>query len=94
LQETGAPAAKLMSLIPGVDVVRLERHCCGMAGSYGLKHTTFERSLAIGNKLFEEIKNTSFDIMTTDCAGCRMQIESGTGIEAVHPIRLLLDWLE
>jgi Fe-S oxidoreductase len=29
--------------------------------------------------------------MTTDCAGCRMQIERGTGMKVLHPIRLLVD---
>jgi glycerol-3-phosphate dehydrogenase subunit C len=91
LQVDKASAAELMSLIPGADVKRLDRHCCGMAGSYGLKHATFRRSLPIGDKLFEEIRNTSFDVMTTDCAGCRMQIERGTGMKVLHPIRLLVD---
>lgn len=93
LQQFGMPAGELISLIPGVEVKKLDKHCCGMAGSYGLKHQNVERSLAIGNRLFEEIKKTSFDILATACPGCRIQIERGTGVKVVHPICLLQEWL-
>jgi Fe-S oxidoreductase len=29
------------------------------------------------------------DKAVTDCGGCKLQIEAGTGVQAIHPIVLL-----
>ena len=89
LQKIGTPAVYFMTAMLGASVQKLEKSCCGMGGSYGLKDKNYLRSLEMGDKLFKDIKALSVDRVLTDCAGCRMQIERGTGVKAVHPINLL-----
>lgn len=77
---------KLMRLIPGITIAELDRGCCGMGGTFGMKSSNYEMSMAIGQAVFKEIKQLSPDIVVTECPGCKMQIEHGTGIMVTHPI--------
>jgi glycerol-3-phosphate dehydrogenase subunit C len=76
----------LLRLIPGISVTWVDRGCCGMAGTFGIKKSNYEMSTAIGEPLFEEIKRLAPDSVITECPGCKMQIEHGTGIKVTHPI--------
>jgi len=80
---------KLMSLIPGVQVTDLQRGCCGMAGTAGFKHRYYDSSMSIGSELFQRIKELDAQVVTTDCAGCEMQMEQGAAVEVIHPLLLL-----
>jgi len=80
---------KLMSLIPGLQVIDLDRGCCGMAGTVGFKHRYYESSMSIGSALSERIKEVSAQIVATDCGGCKMQIEQAANVEVTHPAILL-----
>jgi glycerol-3-phosphate dehydrogenase subunit C len=46
-------------------------------------------SEAIGSLLFEKIAELEPDIILTECAACKMQIEHLTGKPVIHPIKLL-----
>lgn len=80
---------KLMSLIPGVQVTDLDRGCCGMAGTAGFKRRYYDSSMSIGSELFQRVKEVNAQVLATDCAGCKMQIEQGANVEVTHPLILL-----
>lgn len=85
---------ELLKLIPNVELIPLEQNCCGIAGTYGFKKENYETSMAIGEKLFEQIRKANPDIVATDCETCRWQIEMGTGYPVRHPVSLFADALE
>ncbi|MFC1995065.1 heterodisulfide reductase-related iron-sulfur binding cluster [Chloroflexota bacterium] len=80
---------KLMTLIPGLHAIDLDRGCCGMAGTAGFKHRYYESSMSIGRALFERIQEIGVQVVATDCAGCKIQIEQATAVEVIHPIVIL-----
>ena len=80
---------KLMTLIPGLEVIDLNRGCCGMAGTAGFKCRYYESSMLIGSALFERIKEVGVQVVATDCGGCKMQIEQAANVEVIHPVMML-----
>ena len=90
-QGMGTPAADLMRLIPGLEVVESGRSCCGIAGTYGLKKEKFEVAQRVGRPLFNMVRQIAVDsrIAVCDTETCRWQIEKGSGVRTVHPIVLV-----
>ena len=90
----GDAVVRLLSLVPGVDVVPIvQDHCCGIAGTFGMKEKNFEMSMHMGRPLFESIEQTGVGIVATGCGTCKIQIEQGSGLPVVHPIRIVRDSL-
>lgn len=87
----GEYPARLLELIPGLTVHRLEPRCCGIAGTFGMKKANYDFSFQIGEHLFREIRAVKPDLIATACGTCRIQIESATGIDTVHPVSLLAE---
>ncbi|HUS58918.1 MAG TPA: FAD-linked oxidase C-terminal domain-containing protein [Planctomycetota bacterium] len=85
----GLPAIELLRLVPGLKLKLLTKRCCGMAGSFGIAAKNYELSNEIGRPLFDEIKESKTGRLLTECSMCEMQIEERTGIEVIHPIKLL-----
>jgi anaerobic glycerol-3-phosphate dehydrogenase C subunit len=85
---------ELLRLIPGVKVQAFSDDCCGLVGTFGMKKKSFERSMAIGHRLFKEIVDSKADQISTSCGACKLQIFQGTHREAVHPISLLVSAYE
>ncbi len=85
----GAPAENLMRLVPGLRVNRLEKGCSGMAGLWGIKHDNYRASLRAGRELISTVRDGPFQIGTTECSTCKMQMEQGTAKPTIHPIKLL-----
>jgi glycerol-3-phosphate dehydrogenase subunit C len=85
----GKPALDLLSLVPELRVLELDVDCCGIAGTYGLKKEKYEISMAVGERLFGEVREAGADVAACDSETCRWQIVHGTGVHAVHPIELL-----
>jgi glycerol-3-phosphate dehydrogenase subunit C len=85
----GKPALDLLALVPELHVVELDVDCCGVAGTYGLKKEKYEISMAVGERLFGEIKAAGADLAACDSETCRWQISHGTGVASVHPVELL-----
>ncbi|MDQ7818524.1 MAG: anaerobic glycerol-3-phosphate dehydrogenase subunit C [Melioribacteraceae bacterium] len=79
----------LMKLIPGLQLLKINDSCCGIAGTFGMKKENFDLSMEIGSKLFEEINNAEADLVLSGCGMCQIQINQGTGLEVIHPISLL-----
>ncbi len=88
-QEIGSPTVKVLQLIPGIIVKKIAEECCGMGGAYGFEKVNFELSKSIGSKLYSEIEENPTDRIVTDCGGCGLQIEAGTGRKTDHPIILV-----
>ena len=80
---------QLIRSIPGLSIRRIDRGCCGMAGTFGSKRSNYPMSMAIGQPLFEGIKELAPDVVATDCHACTLQIHQGTGIAVTHPIVIL-----
>ena len=80
---------ELMRLIPGLKVEVLDRGCCGMAGTFGLKSQHYNQSMEISAPLFAEIEKMAPQLVVTDCAGCQMQLKCGSQKQVVHPLILL-----
>jgi Fe-S oxidoreductase/FAD/FMN-containing dehydrogenase len=87
--EVGSPGESLLRLIPGLQVVRLEQGCCGMAGTYGMKRENYRASLRIGWGLISALRQPSIQAGTTECSTCKMQMEQGTSKPTIHPLKLL-----
>jgi glycerol-3-phosphate dehydrogenase subunit C len=85
----GKPALDLLALVPELEVIELDVDCCGIAGTYGLKREKYEISMAVGERLFRELRESEADVAACDSETCRWQIEHGSGVHAVHPVELL-----
>jgi glycerol-3-phosphate dehydrogenase subunit C len=79
----------LLGLIPGMETADIDRGCCGLAGSFGLRRKHREESAEIGQFLFQEVGSAELDLGITNCAGCEMQMRAGSGREVIHPLKLL-----
>ena len=87
---TGESAlAELLAIIPGLDVRKVEEGCSGMAGAFGLSRANFETSIRIGWPLISRMRSGEFQIGSTECSSCKMQMEQGTNTPTVHPLKLL-----
>jgi glycerol-3-phosphate dehydrogenase subunit C len=80
---------ELMRLIPGLSVNQIESGCCGMGGTFGAKRRNYTKSMMIGKNLFEGIIESAPDMVATDCPGCKLQIQQGTGLRVIHPIDII-----
>jgi glycerol-3-phosphate dehydrogenase subunit C len=45
--------------------------------------------MAVGERLFDEVREAEPDLAACDSETCRWQIEHGSSIRAVHPVELL-----
>jgi Fe-S oxidoreductase len=82
----------------GYEVELLDTGCCGMAGTFGYEADHYELSMQVGElKLFPAIreqKKIGRDyVVASTGAACRMQVQQGTGVDAVHPIMLVRERL-
>jgi glycerol-3-phosphate dehydrogenase subunit C len=85
----GPENLQLLELIPEMEPVDIDRGCCGLAGSFGMRRVHREESREIGRFLFQELQSPDYDLGITNCAGCEMQMRSGSGQDVVHPLKLL-----
>ena len=87
-------STQLLKMIPGLDFMMLDSHCCGIAGTYGFKKENYERSQKIGTPLFQQIQEVNPDYVSTDCETCKWQIEMSTGYPVMNPISILAEALD
>lgn len=85
----GKPALELLALIPELEVHELDARCCGIAGTYGIKAEKYEIAMAVGERLFEQIRGSEAGTVACDSETCRWQITHATGHASVHPIDYL-----
>lgn len=88
-QGIGRPSLELLALIPGCEVTDADAGCCGIAGSYGFKQEKAHIARAIGERLFQKIRDAKPDAVLSECGTCRLQIAHNTGVATRHPISIL-----
>ncbi len=71
----------------------LQAGCCGIAGTFGMQKKNYDLSIKMGSKLAAAIKNSDADYIITECSTCKMQIEHLTGKNAIHPAKLIADYI-
>ncbi|MHC4553393.1 MAG: anaerobic glycerol-3-phosphate dehydrogenase subunit C, partial [Planctomycetota bacterium] len=74
-----------------LEVTDINGGCCGLAGTAGMQKKHHDLSGAIGKQLAGAIETLNPDIIVTECAACKMQIEHLTGQTVIHPIKILRD---
>jgi len=82
-------AVELFRDLDGVGIEDVGESCSGISGTYGWKKEKYEKSMAIGDEMFEHMENAEGDTGMTECPTCAMQMEHGTGYEIRHPLELL-----
>jgi Fe-S oxidoreductase len=78
----------------GVKITDINGGCCGLAGTAGMQKKHHDLSDAIGSLLADRISESDPDIILTECAACKMQIEHLTGKPVLHPVKLLAQALK
>lgn len=91
-QEIGNLQECLVGLIPGIEIKKITDSCCGMAGIFGFRKKNYDLSLAIGERLFREIREAGADYVVTSCGACKSQITQATSAKVVHPVELLAEY--
>ncbi len=62
--------------------------CCGMAGTFGMKHGDlgYNLSMEVGDHLFRLLKESGRKLVATESSVCSMQIADGASLRVVHPL--------
>jgi Fe-S oxidoreductase len=60
-----------------------------MAGTFGMKAKNFAASMAAGKPMLDELARPRVLFGSTECGGCRMQMEQGSRKRALHPVQYL-----
>jgi glycerol-3-phosphate dehydrogenase subunit C len=89
----GYPAAKLMSMIPGLTCEIIDDNCCGLSGSYGFKKSNESTAISIGNRAVARIRKTGAETIVGDCGSCRMQLGGLSGLVTLDPAEVLSESL-
>jgi glycerol-3-phosphate dehydrogenase subunit C len=90
VQDIGFKSRDLLQLIPGSEVVTIER-CTGHDGTWSMKTEYFPTSMKIGKPVFDAIRAERPDRVATDCPLAGLQIQQGTGQRAKHPIQIFAE---
>ena len=93
-QGIGLPGFDILRMLPGVRAINADAGCCGISGSYGFKKEKYDIAMAVGSKLFETIKDSGIELVSTECGTCKVQIMHGTGKNVEHPLSILRQRLE
>ncbi len=86
-----APVEKILRLVPGLKVEKIESSCCGMAGAFGYGADTYDVSIEMAEaSLLPAVRKASDDaLIVADGTSCRHQIKDGSGRGALHVARVL-----
>lgn len=85
----GLPAMRVLQRVPGLRLILSDSECCGIAGTYGMKHEKYAVAVAVGSGLFEQATEPGTDFVISDSETCRWWITRHTGRQVMHPIELL-----
>ena len=88
--------AKVLALVPELQVEIIDSGCCGMAGAFGYEAEHYGLSMRIGEAaLLPAVRAAaSEDLIVADGTSCRHQIRDGAGREALHVARVLANALK
>ncbi|MBI2961355.1 MAG: 4Fe-4S dicluster domain-containing protein, partial [Betaproteobacteria bacterium] len=88
----GMPAVeRVLALVPGLEVHRIEASCCGMAGSFGYQAEHYEISMRMAEEaLLPAVRKADAQtLVVADGTSCRHQIRDGAQRQAIHVARVL-----
>lgn len=85
----GTPLADILRLIPRLQLQEIDHGCSGMAGAWGLTQANFAQSIRIGWGLISRMRQGDLVAGVTECSSCKMQMEQGTTIPTLHPLKIL-----
>ncbi len=85
----GMPAMRVLQRVPGLRLILSDSECCGIAGTYGMKHEKFAVAKAVGGGLFQQAVEPGTDFVISDSETCRWWIAKHSGRHVLHPIELL-----
>lgn len=83
------PAQELLHLIPGLNVNRIERGCCGLAGGIGLIGENHKMTLKLGMPLTLALRDGNIALGATECNTCKLQLEQRIDKPILHPVKIL-----
>jgi glycerol-3-phosphate dehydrogenase subunit C len=87
-QNIGFRSRDMMKLIPHARIQLVEQ-CSGHDGTWAMKKEFFPLSMLTGRKAFEEMKNSSANVLASDCPMAAIQFEQALGTRPIHPIQVL-----
>jgi Fe-S oxidoreductase len=88
------PVLEVLRLIPGAEPSLIESSCCGMAGSFGYEARHHAISMQMAElALLPAVRAAPDALIVADGTSCRQQIADGTGRQAMHVARVLMDHL-
>ncbi|MFB6153128.1 MAG: FAD-linked oxidase C-terminal domain-containing protein, partial [Halodesulfurarchaeum sp.] len=80
----------------GFEVDELDSGCCGMAGTFGYEAEHYSMSRAIGQLVFDQVRESPGEALVAPGASCRTQFEDSpvsTG-QPPHPVETLAEALK
>lgn len=80
---------RLLKDLCGLEVYDLDSGCCGLAGTAGMQAKNRGLSKSISGDLKAAIEAYKPDIILTECAACKMQIETLCEADVLHPISVV-----
>jgi len=86
---TGGTAATAFLQRAGYTVRVVETGtCCGIAGTFGMKHGAlgYDLAMAVGDRLFKLFDESGTKLVASESSVCAIQINDGTGLKVVHPL--------
>ncbi len=89
IQSDPDASVRMLSDIAGMDLLKLNSHCCGMAGTWGAMTDHVELSFRIGSDLAERVRASGASRIVTDCPTCTLQLEQVTGLPVDHPMQVM-----
>ncbi|MCK4752468.1 MAG: anaerobic glycerol-3-phosphate dehydrogenase subunit C [Planctomycetes bacterium] len=85
----GGSCIELLEKVCGVKVSELNGGCCGLSGTFGIQKKNYELSDKIAGELKKAIEKAGVKELLTECAACKMQIESMSDCVVTHPAKIL-----
>jgi len=82
-------SVELFRDLDGAGIEDVGESCSGISGTYGWKSEKYEKSMEIGEEMFDHMEHAEGEVGMTECPTCASQMEHGTGYEIRHPLELL-----
>jgi len=89
-QKVGYPAWNVLRKVPDTEVTRVEQ-CSAVDGTWGMKAQFYELGRKYAQKLVNEVRESNYDVIATDCPLSGQRLEQELGAPARHPVELLND---
>jgi glycerol-3-phosphate dehydrogenase subunit C len=84
-------AVELFRELDGIEIEDVGDSCSGISGTYGWKEEKYEKSMEIGEEMFEHMDHAKGEVGMTECPTCSMQMEHGSGYPIKHPMEVLAE---